>query len=129
MTTIDALLDRVKEVRKLPSDYALAKLLGVSTQHITNWRQGRGLPEPATAVRLAELLNRPAMEIVALIEAAREAHRKTPRPWILELWARYSPRLLPTIVAAVIVGGVPTRSHAAGLDDLYIMRTRRRKAA
>ena len=130
METIDALLNRVKEVQKLPSDYALAKSLGLSTQHITNWRSGKGLPEPATAVRIAELLDRPAMEILAVIEGERERHRKHPRPWIIQLWERYSPRLLPTIAAAVIVGGgFPIRSHASGLDDLYIMRPRRRRTA
>ena len=129
VTTTTALMDRVKEIHKLPSDYQLAKILGVTPAHVYNWRTGRSAPEPAIAVKIAELLNKPPIEILALIETQREETSTEPRPRVLELWGRYCPRLLPAIVAASIAAGgiagrgTPVPFIGRPVTTLYIMRT------
>ena len=111
VTTTTALLDRVKQVHKLPSDYALAKKLGVTHNAISNYRSGKSSPAPEVSAAIAELLGQPPLEILAMIECEREAGKENPRPWVMDLWNRYCPRLLPAIVAASIAtGGVVGRS-------------------
>ena len=110
VTTTTALLDRVKQVHKLPSDYALAKKLGVTHNAISNYRSGKSSPAPEVSAAIAELLGQPPLEILAMIECEREAGKENPRPWVMDLWNRYCPRLLPAIVAASIAtGGVVGR--------------------
>jgi len=127
MSTTNGLLDRAKAALGVDSDYALAKALGITQPAVTAYRHGKSAPEPAIAGRLAEIIGQPPLQVIAMIEQEREAAKKHPRAPILEFWNRYCPRLLPTIAAAVIVGGsFQTRSATPLMDDLYIMRTRRR---
>ncbi|NAW67657.1 hypothetical protein [Photobacterium halotolerans] len=45
MITTLQLLDELKRVRKLPSDYAAAKYLGISQQAVSKWRTGSPMGE------------------------------------------------------------------------------------
>lgn len=129
MTQVTALLDRLKHAHALQSDYALAKLLNVNQQTVAFWRSGRSAPEAAIVVKIAELLDQEPLPVVALIELEREQHKKQPRPWIIELWRRYSPRLLPAFAfALVIAGGIQERSEGpsvTGRSIPYAYRIRR----
>jgi transcriptional regulator with XRE-family HTH domain len=135
MNAVLALLDRVKERTGVTSDYALAKKLGVTPQAILHYRSGRSVPAAEVAVLIAEILGAKPLDVIAIFETARERARKHPRSKILDLWRRYSPRLLPTVIAAVAVGtGGIDRTHASPTgpnngDDVYIMRTRKKRAA
>jgi len=133
VSTTSALLDRAKEVLDIRSDYMLAKRLGITQQAVSYYRNGKSMPAPEVTALLAEILKQPPLELIAMIEEERERQRDHPRGWVLELWRRYSPRLLPALVAALtIAGATQERTEAEGLtplksmDDLYIMRTLRR---
>lgn len=49
-------LDAVKVKLSLPSDYALSKVLGVTTQSITQYRSGRSAVGIETAMKIGEFL-------------------------------------------------------------------------
>jgi len=49
-------LDAVKARLELPSDYQLAKVLGVTTQSITQYRSGRSALGIETAMKAGEIL-------------------------------------------------------------------------
>ena len=56
MKTTTNYLDEVKAARALPSDYALAKLLGITQQSIQAYRSGRSALGIETAMRVGEIL-------------------------------------------------------------------------
>lgn len=51
---IPSLIMHARKRADLPSDYALAKQIGVSQSAVTGWRHGRTLPVGGAAVQLAE---------------------------------------------------------------------------
>lgn len=58
MPTTAELLDRAKEKNRIPSDYALAKKLGVVRQRISQIRCGRAIAlKDMSAIKLANLLD------------------------------------------------------------------------
>lgn len=71
MHTTGQLLDRAKRAQAIQSDYKLAKALGVTANAVTNWRQGRAHPDDATAVRLADMMNRDAGSVMAELHFER----------------------------------------------------------
>lgn len=55
ITTIE-LLEALKEEKNLPSDYAVAKYLGISQQAVSKWRNGRTMSEEV-CIKVAHELN------------------------------------------------------------------------
>ena len=58
------LLDRAIKLHNLPSDYALAPVLGVSRATVSTYRTGRSFPSESTACRLADLAGLPHIEAI-----------------------------------------------------------------
>ena len=56
MKTTVEYLEKVKEARALPSDYALAKLLGLTHTSIIAYRSGRAALGIETAMKVGEIL-------------------------------------------------------------------------
>jgi transcriptional regulator with XRE-family HTH domain len=104
METVD-FLDAVKLRHNLPSDYALAKRLGLSTQGVSNLRTGKRVMGEDTALRVAELLElRP--EYVLACAAAERAQV----PGVRSAWLRVAQSLAAGVtVAAVGVAGLVER--------------------
>lgn len=69
--SIDALLDRVREVHGLKSDYAIHKAYGISAQKIANWRHGRNLPDEKSCQVLAEAALLDPDVVIAQVHAMR----------------------------------------------------------
>lgn len=74
-------LDRVRDLTKTRSDYALAKLLGVTEQAVNNYTKGRSVLDNWTALRIAELLRIPLEEVIAAAELDREKNEKKRDAW------------------------------------------------
>jgi len=81
---ITELLDRAKERSNLPSDYALAKVLGVQTGIVANWRKEKRHPSNEEAVKLATLAGLDEMAVIAEIEL-----RTANTPKKKEFWQHY----------------------------------------
>lgn len=81
---INELLDRAKNRANLPSDYALAKVLGLPTGNLSNIRKGRAHPSNEVAVKLATLAGLEEMRVIAEIEL-----RTANTPKKKEFWQHY----------------------------------------
>lgn len=79
MNTTIRLLDTLKRVRGLPSDYAAAKALGRSTACISRWRTGSDQMDVEAIAAVAPMIDEDPAAILASIEAERSkaAERRT----------------------------------------------------
>ena len=87
MKTTLEYIDAVKMRRDLPSDYAIAKLLGVSRQAVSQYRQGKAAFDDLTAVRVAEILDINPMEVIAAANRERAKSEEVKRVWS-SIWDR-----------------------------------------
>ena len=97
MRTTVQLMDAVKARHEMPSDYRLAKVLGVSFSRVSNWRRGHHGFSDEVAIKVAELLEEPP-ELV-LLEVLAERAKRTEVRAVLEAAAR-------RLAAAVVVLGL-----------------------
>lgn len=118
-------LDAVKAAKNLPSDYALANLIGVTRQSISGWRSGRSLPDPIFAARLGEELGINPLFVIADVESEKALGRH--HEHIAQAWRDLAKRV-GGAAAAVMLGTVlssPTPSHASQVnktgEGIYIV--------
>ena len=112
--TINALLDRVREVRNLKSDYQMSKCTGFSIQKIGNWRHGRVLPDEKACQTLAVAAGLDPDVVIAQVHALR-----TKDSAARAIWERIAERLQMAAhgLAAVIFSVVVAMGFVA--DDAY----------
>lgn len=140
---VATLLDLARERAGIPSDYRLAKMLGVATQRISNWRHDLAWPTLPQAFQLAEWAQLNPAQVIAEIErdrAERQGKADTARTW--REWAEK----LGGIAAAVIVsvtalaggtGANPASARVSGehggsspsVDTRYTLCSKRRRKA
>lgn len=100
-------LDRCRKLTKTGSDYALAKLLGVSENAINHYRAGERIMDDYACLRVSQILGVPLEEVVAAANYDREPDEKKK----LE-WARHLKKLVPSFALSVcllpIVASWPT---------------------
>ena len=85
MKTTVEYLDAVKARRDLPSDYAAAKLLGVTRAAVSRYRLGQGYFEDIVALRVAEILEIDPMEVIAAVNIERARTESDRRTWTVFL--------------------------------------------
>lgn len=81
------IIDLIKEAKNranLSSDYALAKVMGIERQIISQWKSGKRHPSNLEAIQLATLAGLDEMRVIAEIElrTANSAKKK-------EFWKHY----------------------------------------
>lgn len=88
MRTIEQVLDRAKQVQKVPSDYKLALTIGIGESALANYRHGRSFPDPAACKKLAAALGEdPALLMVEMQAQRTKDHEAR------EMWASLAKRL------------------------------------
>ena len=75
------LLDDLREARRVVSDYALAKQLGVRQQTISNYRSGVSRMSDEIALRVAEMLDRNPAPSLAELAAERAKDPRVAKVW------------------------------------------------
>lgn len=108
------LVDLARTRSGIPSDYRLSKILGISTQAISNWRAGTSFPGSLLIFRLAELAELPPDQVLAQLEIERA--EKAGKLDQVGAWRDMLQRLsgvAASVVAAVIVSGVPNPGIAS----------------
>lgn len=88
MYTSIELLDMVKGRYRLPSDYAAAKKLGLSTQFISKVRQGQSEFGVDSSLLVAELLDLEPLRVIGCtrIQHAHKTHDKN----LMQMWLKYA---------------------------------------
>lgn len=133
---INDLLDKAKARANLPSDYALAKALGVQTGIVSNWRKGKRHPSDEEAVQLATLAGLDEMQVIAAIHYECATTEKKKEFWKCYLESRgitataccvaigISLILTPEPATANILQLQNYDAHysAQNTDGIYIMR-------
>jgi len=80
-TVTTSLLDEVREAKGIGSDYALAKLLAVRQQTISNYRGGRTQMSDEIVLRVARMMGRAAAPLFAQLAAERAKHPDVAKVW------------------------------------------------
>lgn len=98
--TIEGFLDRLKQ--KHGSDYAAAKAMGIRQQALSNYRNGRTLPDNIMAIRIADEIGLPRDYVLASVEAERAA--KTKDPTVVMVWRDMAEKL--GVICLVVTGAL-----------------------
>lgn len=138
---VSEMLDRIKEMKNLRSDYALAKLLEARVQVISNYRNGRSLPDEKMAKRIADEIGLPwgyVLTCIAAERATRSENDALANTW-RDMAEKIGVKLCVALMAATGAGAIappPAQaagtlhnriSHAQSEPVIHIVRTRRRR--
>ena len=85
MKTTREYICAIKLRENIESDYAVAKLLGVSRQSVSQYQLGKASFDDLTAVRAAELLGLNPLEVISAANAERAKSEDARRVWV-GLW-------------------------------------------
>lgn len=83
MKTSAEYLDAIKAKHHLSSDYAAAKLLGVTRSAVSKYRNGQSNFDESVSVRAAELLDLDPCELLLSSQAERAHDAKTRALWLM----------------------------------------------
>jgi transcriptional regulator with XRE-family HTH domain len=128
-------LQEAKRKNGLESDYALAKLLGISRQRISHYTTGKETLSDEVARRVAAALDYPPAYVMACVHAERAKEKELRKIW--EQAAKVLGGMAAAVVLAVaLLPMAPalefdnpqiTRNDSANyLTEIYIMRSFRR---
>lgn len=123
-TTIE-LLDAVKARHGLTSDYQLAKMMGFNTSRVSHYRGGRRLLSDETAIQIAELLNRPAGEVLALVQAERATSDVVKKAWSKAAKALAGTAVMILAGSAMALAPLPAftpSAEAHGMTTVYYVK-------
>lgn len=128
---ITDLLDRAKNRANLTSDYALAKVIGITAGNLSNIRKNRAHPSNEVAVKLATLAGLKEMQVIAEIELRTANSEKKKEFWKHYIESRGIANCLTMTTLAIAISTTPETAQANTLqlsnyDDnkegIYIMR-------
>lgn len=105
------LLDLLKQRHRLNSDYQVAKLLGIPTSQMSNYRSGRRGFDDAMALRVAQLLGVEAGLVMTWLHAERAA--KAGQPEVVRALERFARKAAACVLVAVGASGAPSPAPAA----------------
>lgn len=102
LPTTAELIDRIKDHHKLPSDGAVARLLGITTSSISAHRQLKGSFDDATAIKVADLLGLEYQYVLACAHA-----QGAKRPEVRTVWERIARGASAAVIALILWGFNP----------------------
>lgn len=139
MLTQAELIESARVAQGNCSHYRISQLLGITSAYMTRLRASENIVSPAMAYRLAELAGLDPGYVLACIEHERAARTDT-QGEVARVWEAIAERMKGAAAVGVLslaaLAGMfapspsyATGTHARAFDDLYIMRTRRKKVA
>jgi len=129
-TGTQRLLEKALRITEPGTKYGLAKKLGMNPSNLNRALAGTANIGPRPAVLLAEVLDIEPMDVLAITQADA-ARTDAEKDW----WRRKVPRFLQALALGLMVlpVGKPEFTNYGlkrpDLEPIYIMRTRRKKAA
>lgn len=111
-------LDEVKERLDLPSDYAIAKALGVTRAAISSYRTGRSMPDDLVCARIAAALDVEPMEVISAINYQRAKSDDARKLWET-IWGKAAGAIALSLIACAVgaLAVAPTTSRASDLSS------------
>lgn len=112
---INKLLDDCKEKLQVETDYKLAKITGIPTMRLSNYRAGNRIPDAYACSKIAEILGMDEMVLIAHFEAISAKN-----PTVKEYWKKKLANLGGLAASFFIVVNLimtPTPSQAAPVLD------------
>jgi transcriptional regulator with XRE-family HTH domain len=106
MDRLGKILDAAKTARNISTDSELARQLHVTRSAVSNWRQGRNLPDAVACERLAQMTGQSVVQVIAIVGEARAISLDEKRVW------RQIARVA-VVVFAVGMTAIPTHVQAA----------------
>jgi plasmid maintenance system antidote protein VapI len=91
LETVDDILDAVKERNGWPTDYRMAKELGVPQSSVSNWRIGRRNLGDVHALKIADALEISPLQVIAIAAASRCKDAESRKRW--REWGREVARM------------------------------------
>lgn len=129
MDELNKLLDRIKETRSLPSDNALAKVLGVTRGSVSNWRHGKNYPDTVQCAAIAGFTGEPLARVLGIVGEARAISREEKAVWhklatsAAALLVLVAGSALPGVGARDAQASVQSTTGASVMHDVCIMRS------
>ena len=129
MSELDILLDKIKETRSLPSDNALAGVLGVSRGSVSNWRHGKNYPDTVQCAAIAGFTGEPLARVLGIVGEARAISREEKAVWhrlaasAAALFVMLAATTLPGVGARDAQAAVQGGSGQENAASLCIMRS------
>ena len=120
MTKVIELLNAVKMIKGVESDYALAKELDLPRGHICQYYQGKRTPNEYACMQIAKALNRSIDEVMAPIRIEAEKDEKRRQKWreYYKSIGGYAAGLLLGFFALVTLIVTPTPAEAAPILEI-----------
>lgn len=81
MDATNQLLDKCKEMRSIPTDMALAQVLGVGRATVSSYRHGRTYPDPVVCARISEITGEPLSRVLGVVGEARALSADEKKVW------------------------------------------------
>lgn len=81
MENVRKLLDQVKHVNGIESDYALAKRLELPKQRVSEYYSGKAVPNDYACLQIANALNIPLAQVIAAVNLDAEKDEKRRSAW------------------------------------------------
>lgn len=113
MKSTEQYLDEVRERLELPSDYALAKALGLTRASVSSYRVGRTLPDDLACARIADAIGCDPMEVIAAINYQRAKSDEARELWE-SIWGKVVGAIALNSPASKVGSSVAPSSKARG---------------
>lgn len=81
MENVKKLLDEVKRVSEIESDYALAKKLEIPSPRICDYYKGRRAPDEFACLQIAKVLGKTLDEVITAVKLDTEKNEKRRLAW------------------------------------------------
>ena len=141
MDKANELLDEVKRLKDLSSDYALAKHIGISRALLHYYSKGERSPDQYACMKIAQELNLPLGAVISQVEIDAEKNEQKRHEWekyyacickavISFMIAAFMPQGVDTFKVTEAVENLRNQGSTCGeLTELQIMRLFRKVAA
>ncbi|WP_404989555.1 helix-turn-helix domain-containing protein [Caballeronia sp. LZ016] len=121
MKTTGKYLDEVRDRLDLPSDYAIAKALGVTRSAISSYRTGRTVPDDLVCARIAAALGVEPMEVIAATNYQRAKTDEARTLWE-SIWGKAAGAIALTLTLFAVGLSVAPTSKATESGNGWVVR-------
>lgn len=120
METARDLLIACKGVLHVETDYKLAKAMDMHNGLMSDYMAGKRIPDVYACMRIAEILDRDPLEIIALVEAERAKNDKRRAFW--HLFLQRAGKRAAAVTLALAFGFSLVSGFAAGSPNRLFLR-------